>query len=124
MINRNTNRFEYYIIQHLFNDINLPFCHTENLFYKNIFIPFKYTLLLFSRVCSLGTNLNGTIFSWRVRSRPSHPLSYTPVLGAEMVLKTHFFIKIFRLLYSSFVSLIRISRNIKQKLTQQLIQTN
>ena len=34
-----------------------------------------------------------------------------------MVLKTHFFIKMFCLLYRSFVSLIRISRNIKQKLT-------
>ena len=37
-----------------------------------------------------------------------------------MVLKTHFFIKIFCLLYRSFVSLTRISPNIKQKLTQQL----
>ena len=49
---------------------------------------------------------------------------YNNVSDAKMVLKTHIFIKIFRLLYSSFVSLIRISRNIKQKLTQQLIQTN
>ena len=46
------------------------------------------------------------------------------VLHAKMVLKTLLFIKIFRLLYRSFVSLTRISRNIKQKLTQQLIQTN
>ena len=46
------------------------------------------------------------------------------VLDAKMVLITHFFIKIFHLLYSNFVSLIRISRNIKQKLTQQLMQTN
>ena len=46
------------------------------------------------------------------------------VLAAKMVLITHFFIKIFHLLYSNFVSLIRISRNIKQKLTQQLMQTN
>ena len=46
------------------------------------------------------------------------------VLDAKMVLKTHLFIKIFRLLYRSFVSLIRISRNIKQKSTQQLKQTN
>ena len=46
------------------------------------------------------------------------------VLDAKMVLITHFFIKIFHLFYSNFVSLIRISRNIKQKLTQQLMQTN
>ena len=46
------------------------------------------------------------------------------VSDAKMVLKTHLFIKILRLLYRSFVSLIRISQNIKQKLTQQLIQTN
>ena len=46
------------------------------------------------------------------------------VLDAKMVLKTHLFIKIFRLLYRSFVSLIRTSRNIKQKSTQQLIQAN
>ena len=46
------------------------------------------------------------------------------VLDAKMVLITHFFIKIFHLLYSNFISLIRISRNIKQKLTQQLMQTN
>ena len=36
----------------------------------------------------------------------------------------HLLIETFLLLYKSFVSLIRISRNIKQKLTQQLIQTN
>ena len=41
-----------------------------------------------------------------------------------MVSKTHLFIKIFHLLYRSFVSLIRISGNIKQKLTEQLRQTN
>ena len=49
MIIRNTNPFEYYIIQQLFNDVNVPRCHTENLSYENIFIPFKYTLLLFSQ---------------------------------------------------------------------------
>ena len=46
------------------------------------------------------------------------------VLDAKMVSKTYLFIKIFRLLYRSFVSLIGISRNFKQKSTQQLIQTN
>ena len=40
------------------------------------------------------------------------------VLDAKMVLITHFFIKTFHLLNSSFVSLIRILQNIKQKLTQ------
>ena len=49
LIIRNTNQFEYYIIQRLFNDENVPCCHTENLSYEIIFIPFKYTLLLFSR---------------------------------------------------------------------------
>ena len=49
MIIRNTNPFEYYIIQQLFNDVNVPRCHTENLSYENIFIPFKCTFLLFSR---------------------------------------------------------------------------
>ena len=34
------------------------------------------------------------------------------------------FSKIFRFLYRSFVSLIKILENIKQKSTQQLIQTN
>ena len=37
------------------------------------------------------------------------------VLHGKMVLKTHLFVKIFHLLYRSFVSLIRISRNIKKK---------
>ena len=40
------------------------------------------------------------------------------VLHAKMVLKTHLFIKIFRLLYRSFVSLIRISRYIKRKFSK------
>ena len=39
-----------------------------------------------------------------------------------MVLKNIYSLKIFRFFYSSFVSIIRISRNIKQKLTQQLTQ--
>ena len=43
---------------------------------------------------------------------------------AKMVLKTHSFIKIFCCLYRSFVSIIRISGNTKQKSTQQLVQTN
>ena len=47
------------------------------------------------------------------------------VLDAKMVLKTHLFIKIFRLLYRSFVSLIRVSRNIKQKFSKvQFIRKN
>ena len=46
------------------------------------------------------------------------------MLDTKMVLKTHLFMKIFRLLYRGFVRLIRISRNIKQKFTQQLMQTN
>ena len=73
MIIRNTNPFEYYIIQQLFNDVNVPRCHTENLSYENIFFPFKYILLLLSQFCFLGTNIKGTIFSGRVRSHPPHP---------------------------------------------------
>ena len=43
--------------------------------YENIFFPFKYTLLLFSRFYFLGTNIKGTIFSGQVRSHPLHPPS-------------------------------------------------
>ena len=59
---RNTNPFEYYIIQQLFNDVNVPRCLTENLSYQNIFIPFKYTLLLFSRFYFLGQKYKGHDF--------------------------------------------------------------
>ena len=38
--------------------------------------------------------------------------------------KPIFSVKIFRFLYKSFVSIITLSENIKQKSTQQLIQTN
>ena len=72
MIIWNTIRFEYYIIQQLFNSVNVPGCHTGNLSSQNIFIPFKDTLLLFSRFIFLDTNIKGTVFSGRVRSRPSH----------------------------------------------------
>ena len=47
---RNTNPFKYYIIQQLFNDVNVSRCHTENFSYENIFFPFKYNLLLFFTV--------------------------------------------------------------------------
>ena len=56
-IQRNTNRFEYHIIQQLFNDENVPPYHTENLFYENTLIPFKYTLLLFSHFYILGVQI-------------------------------------------------------------------
>ena len=72
MIIWNTIRFEYYIIQQLFNGANVPGCHTENLSSQNIFIPFKDTLLLFSLFIFLDTNIKGTLFSGRVLSRPSH----------------------------------------------------
>ena len=38
------------------------------------------------------------------------------VLDAKMVLKIHLFIKIFCFLYRSFVSIIRMPRNIKQQI--------
>ena len=41
-------------------------------FIPEYIIPFKYTLLLFSRFIFLDTNIKGTIFSGRVRSHPSH----------------------------------------------------
>ena len=47
LIIRITKRFEYYIIQQLFNDVNVPYSRTEDLSYEIIFILFKYTLLLF-----------------------------------------------------------------------------
>ena len=47
LIIRITKRFEYYIIQQLFNDVNVPYSRTEDLSYENIFILFKYTLLHF-----------------------------------------------------------------------------
>ena len=72
MIIWNTIRFEYYIIQQLFNGVNVPRCHTENISSQNIFIPFKYTLLLFSQFIFSDTSIKGTIFSGRVRSPPSH----------------------------------------------------
>ena len=43
------------------------------------------------------------------------------VLDGKLVSKSHLLIKIFHLLYRSFVSLIRPSRSKKQNLTQQLI---
>ena len=73
MIIGNTNPFEYYITQQLFNDVNVPGCHTKNLSYENIFFLFNYILLLFHGFIFLGTNIKGKIFSGRVRSHPSHP---------------------------------------------------
>ena len=47
------------------------------------------------------------------------------ILDMKNNFKTHvYLLKIFRFLYRGFVSTIRMSRNIKQKSTQQLIQTN
>ena len=56
------------IIQQLFNYVNVPLCHTENLSYENKFIPFKYTFRLnrrffFHAFIFLGTNIKDTIFS-------------------------------------------------------------
>ena len=49
-------------MQQLFNDVNVPRCHTENLSYENIFFPFKYTLLLFSRFYFFGHKYKGHDF--------------------------------------------------------------
>ena len=62
LIIRNTNRFEYYITQQLLNDVNVSRCHTETLSYENMFIPLKYTLLLFSRFYFLGYKYEGHDF--------------------------------------------------------------
>ena len=45
------------------------------------------------------------------------------VLDVKMVLKHNYSLKIYRFLYRSFVNIIRSSRNIKQKSTQQLLKT-
>ena len=73
LIIQNTDRFKYHIIQQLFNDVKVPRCHTENLSFENIFIPFKYSLLFFHGFMFWGTNIKGTISSGRVRSHPSRP---------------------------------------------------
>ena len=49
-------------MQQLFNDINVPRCHTENLFYEHIFFPFKCTMLLFSPFYFFGHKYKGHDF--------------------------------------------------------------
>ena len=68
MIIRNTNRFEYYIIQ-LFNDVNIPRCQTENLSYENIFILFQCYFLQFY---FLGHKYKGHDF---IRAGPFAPVA-------------------------------------------------
>ena len=80
MIIRNTNRFEYYIIQQLFSDANVPRCHTGNLSYENIFIPFKYTLLLFPCFYFLGHKYQGHDFLKTGAFAPVAPASATRLL--------------------------------------------
>ena len=82
---RNTNRFKSYIIQQLFNDVNVPRCHTRNLSYENIFITFKNTFFFFHAFIFLGTNMKGTIFPGRVRSHPSHPPQLRACFNACLV---------------------------------------
>ena len=80
MIIRNTNQFEYYIIKQLFNDVNVPRCHTENLSYAIIFISFKYTLLLFSRFYFFGCKYKGHEFLRAGAFAPVAPPSATRLI--------------------------------------------
>ena len=50
------------MIQQLFNDVNVPRFHTENLSFENIIIPFNYGLLLFSRFYVLWYKYKGHDF--------------------------------------------------------------
>ena len=50
------------MIKQLFNDVNVPRFHTENLSFENIIIPFKYGLLLFSRFYVLWYKYKGHDF--------------------------------------------------------------
>ena len=50
------------MIQQLFNNVKVPRCHTENLSFENIFIPYKHSLLLFPRFYVLGYKYKGRDF--------------------------------------------------------------
>ena len=76
-----TNRFKYYIIQQLFNDVKVPHCHTENLSFENIFSPFKYSLLLFSRFYFLGYKYKGHDFLRADAFAPVASPSATPAFA-------------------------------------------
>ena len=107
MIIRNTNRFEYYIVQQLVNDVNVPRCHTENLSYENIFIPFKYTLLLFSGFYYFGQKYKGHDFLRAGAFAPVAPPSATRLHCSHNFLETkilrcfkQIFVILFLLLWS------------------------
>ena len=75
LIIRNTNRFEYYIIQQLFNDANSMFLvDTQKTFLMRMYSS-RLNILryFFHSFIFLGANIKGTIFSGRVRWHPSHP---------------------------------------------------
>ena len=65
------------MIKQLFNDVKVPRCHTENLSFENIFIPFKYSLLLFSRFYGLGYKYKGHGFLRAGAFAPVAPPSAT-----------------------------------------------
>ena len=65
------------MIKQLFNDVKVPRCHTENLSFENIFIPFKYSLLLFSRFYGLGYKHKGHGFLRAGAFAPVAPPSAT-----------------------------------------------
>ena len=96
MIIRNTNPFEYYIIQQLFNDVNVPRCHTENLSYENIFILFKYTLLFFSQSYFFGYKYKGHDFFRSDAFAPVASPSATRLLP-EQIFATHNNLMFFKL---------------------------
>ena len=85
LIIQNADRFEYYIIKQLFNDVSVPRCHTENLSYGNIFIPFKNTLLLYSRFYFFGHKYKGHDFLRAGAFAPVAPPSATR-LGISVIM--------------------------------------
>ena len=61
----------------IYNDVNVPRCHTENLSYEDIFFPSKYTLLLFSRFYFFGHKYKRRDFLWEGAFAPVAPPSAT-----------------------------------------------
>ena len=68
--NSNTNQFGYYIIQQVFNDVNVPRCHTENLSCENIFISLKYTFF------RSGTSLPASFSTYSLKKNISVIIFY------------------------------------------------
>ena len=90
MIIRNTDPFEYYRIQQLFNNVKVPRWHTENLSFENIFSPFKYSLLLFSWFYVLGYKYKGHDILRAGAFAPFAPPSTTRLVWCQVFLQRVF----------------------------------